>query len=92
MTAVVIQSRATANLYTYTPYQPNAASLAAYPGEGDACSSYGNRNFFSTFTDYFGSTGGGGGGAGPNNGCGRGGGEDNSCGSEIGFDRSGLTA
>ncbi len=35
--------------------QPNAA----YPGEGDACSSYGNRNFFRLFTGYFGSTGGG---------------------------------
>jgi cell wall-associated NlpC family hydrolase len=58
-TPVTVQNRATATLYTYTPYQPNAASLAAYPGEGDACSSYGNRNFFRLFTDYFGSTGGG---------------------------------
>ena len=36
--------------------------------------------------------GGGGSGAGPNNGCGRGGGDYNSCGTEIGFDCSGLTA
>ena len=36
--------------------------------------------------------GGGGSGAGPNNGCARGGGELNSCGTEIGFDCSGLTA
>jgi len=36
--------------------------------------------------------GGGGSGAGPNNGCQRGGGDYNSCGSEIGFDCSGLTA
>jgi len=36
--------------------------------------------------------GGGGSGAGPNNGCARGGGDYNSCGSEIGFDCSGLTA
>lgn len=56
---VTIQNLATASLYTYTPYQPNAASLAAYPGEGDACSSYGNRNFFFMFRDWFGSTGGG---------------------------------
>jgi cell wall-associated NlpC family hydrolase len=56
---VTVQNRATATLYTYTPYQPNAASLAAYPGEGDACSSYGNRNFFRMFTEYFGGTGGG---------------------------------
>ena len=56
---VTVQNRATATLYTYTPYQPNAASLAAYPGEGDACSSYGNRNFFRLFHEYFGTTGGG---------------------------------
>ena len=56
---VTVQSTATAILYTYTPYQPNAASLAAYPGEGDACSSYGNRNAFRLFQKWFGSTGGG---------------------------------
>jgi cell wall-associated NlpC family hydrolase len=56
---VLVQNTATATLYTYTPYQPNPASLAAYPGTGDACSSYGNRNFYRMFTDYFGSTGGG---------------------------------
>jgi cell wall-associated NlpC family hydrolase len=157
---VLVENRATATLYTYTPYQPNAASLAAYPGEGDRCSSYGNRNFFRMWQGYdFGPTGGGqatagatanpaggvavqvngpmitipsspavaaavagktiqaptagvakglaagfaalgmpyvwgggGDGAGPNNGCARGGGDNNSCGSEIGFDCSGLTA
>ena len=46
-------------LYDYTPYQPNSASLAAYPGVGDACSSYGNRNFFFLFQKWFGETGGG---------------------------------
>ena len=50
---------ATAILYTYTPYQPNQASLDAFPGTGDKCSSYGNRNFFKYFNQYFGSTGGG---------------------------------
>ena len=149
---VTIANQATASLYIYTPYQPNQASLAAYPGVGDACSSYGNRNFFYLFRKYFGSTGGGtattsisgvlatgtavkipanqfvsaalggqtitaptaavaaglaagfsalglpyvwgggGSGAGPNNGCARGGGEYNSCGATIGFDCSGLTA
>ncbi len=147
---VTITNQATASLYNYTPYQPNAASLAAYPGTGDACSTYGNRNFFRMFQTYFGSTGGGkpvsvtvatngpdvtipnnqyvnaavagrtiqapnaavaqglaagfsalgmpyvwgggGSGAGPNNGCTRGGGDYNSCGTEIGFDCSGLTA
>lgn len=56
---VHIKNVATASLYTYTPYQPNAASLAAYPGTGDTCSSYGNRNFFFLFNSWFGPTGGG---------------------------------
>ena len=147
---VTIENTATASLYNYTPYQPNSASLAGYPGRGDACSSYGNRNFFFLFHRYFsagagaavfggasvattasvvipqnrfvdpaiaGRTvpvagvavarglqagldalgtpyvwGGGGSGAGPDNGCRRGGGQYNSCGTEIGFDCSGLTA
>ena len=53
---VYIENQATANLYYYTPYQPNAAAIRAYSGEGDNCSSYGNRNFFRYFTDWFGST------------------------------------
>ena len=56
---VTIHNQATASLYDYTPYQPNAASLATYPGEGDGCSSYGNRNFYYLFTKYFGATGNG---------------------------------
>ncbi len=55
-TPVFIQNQATASLYNYTPYQPNAAALAAGYGTGDACSSYGNRNFYAYFTDWFGST------------------------------------
>ncbi|MCL2454422.1 MAG: hypothetical protein FWD18_03860, partial [Micrococcales bacterium] len=51
---VRIQNQSTANLYNYTPYQPNAASLAAGSGTGDACSSYGNRNFYRFYTDWFG--------------------------------------
>jgi cell wall-associated NlpC family hydrolase len=148
---VTIANTATASLYNYTPYQPNAASLASYPGTGDACSSYGNRNFFFLFHRYFGGGpalggidslsfggqpttvavprnrfvdpaiagraltvptavlanglragfdmlgtpyvwGGGGSGAGPDNGCRRGGSRYNSCGHEVGFDCSGLTA
>lgn len=54
--AVNIQSRATGALYTYTPYQPNAAALNAGYGIGDGCSAYGNRNFYLYFTDWFGST------------------------------------
>jgi putative cell wall-binding protein len=53
---VYVQNQATANLYYYTPYQPNAAALAAGSGEGDACSAYGNRNFYRYFIDWFGST------------------------------------
>ncbi len=152
---VTIANTATASLYNYTPYQPNAAALAGYPGTGNSCSAYGNRNFFRMFGSYFGigaagtnvdalagpggtsvavsgvavtipnnrfvvealrgktiqapnaavagglAAGfaqlglpyvwGGGGGAGPDNGCGRGGGSKNSCGSDTGFDCSGLT-
>lgn len=54
---VTIRNKATAALYNYTPYQPNAAALAAYPGVGDACSTYGNRNFFFLFAHYFGNAG-----------------------------------
>ena len=54
--AVLIQNQATASLYNYTPYQPNAAAIAAGYGTGDSCSSYGNRNFWNYFTDWFGST------------------------------------
>lgn len=53
---VQIANQATANLYNYTPYQPNAAALANLAGTGDACSSYGNRNFWRFFTDWFGPT------------------------------------
>lgn len=55
-TNVFIENRATSALYRYTPYQPNAAALAAGYGTGDACSSYGSRNFYGLFTDWFGST------------------------------------
>jgi len=53
---VYIANKATAALYNYTPYQPNAAALAAGWGTGDGCSSYGNRNFYNYFTTWFGST------------------------------------
>jgi hypothetical protein len=53
---VLIQNRATAALYYYTPYQPNQAALANLYGSGDSCSSYGNRNFWRMYTDWFGST------------------------------------
>ncbi|MEP7762932.1 hypothetical protein [Sanguibacter sp. 25GB23B1] len=50
---VYIANQATAGLYNYTPYQPNGAALAAGYGSGDGCSSYGNRNFYSYFQDWF---------------------------------------
>lgn len=53
---VNIKSSATAALYTYTPYQPNAAALANLYGTGDGCSAYGNRNFWRIYSDWFGST------------------------------------
>jgi len=52
--AVYIQNQATASLYNYTPYQPNKAALTNLYGSGDSCSSYGNRNFWAYFTDWFG--------------------------------------
>lgn len=52
---VLITNKATALLYIYTPYQPNDAALAAGVGEGDSCSSYGNRNFAIIYQGWFGS-------------------------------------
>ena len=54
-----LSNYATTALYNYTPYQPNAAALNAGYGLGDGCSSYGNRNFYNYYTDWFGSTQGG---------------------------------
>lgn len=52
---VTIRNKATASLYYYTPYQPNASALSNLYGTGDTCASYGNRNFWRLFTDWFGS-------------------------------------
>lgn len=54
--AVYIANAATAGLYNYTPYQPNQAALTNLYGSGDSCSSYGNRNFWRLFNDWFGTT------------------------------------
>ncbi|ANF32872.1 hypothetical protein A0130_15465 [Leifsonia xyli] len=53
---VAVQNEATRALYIYTPYTPNAASLASYPGEGDDCSAYGIRNFWMLFNAWYGSS------------------------------------
>jgi putative cell wall-binding protein len=51
---VTVSNKATQALYIYTPYQPNAAALANPYGEGDGCSAYGNRNFFTIYSGWFG--------------------------------------
>ncbi|WP_081473277.1 cell wall-binding repeat-containing protein [Leucobacter chromiiresistens] len=51
---VYISNWATAALYIYTPYRPNQAALNAGWGTGDACSSYGNRNFYNFYKSWFG--------------------------------------
>lgn len=53
---VFIENQATAGLYIYTPYRPNQAALNNLYGTGDGCSSYGNRNFWRMFSDWFGTT------------------------------------
>ena len=53
--SVYIENQATHALYMYTPYTPNPAALGAGYGLGDACSAYGNRNFYNYYVDWFGS-------------------------------------
>lgn len=55
-----LKSGATAKLYYYTPYVPNAAALKNIWGKGDGCSAYGNRNFWRWYWKWFGSPVGGG--------------------------------
>ena len=52
---VDIENAATAGLYNYTPYTPNASAMSNLYGTGDSCASYGNRNFWRYYTDWFGS-------------------------------------
>ncbi|MEO6941866.1 MAG: cell wall-binding repeat-containing protein [Terrimesophilobacter sp.] len=56
---VTIKNRATAALYNYTPYTPTDGALAAYPGPASGadatCGSYGNRNFWFYYYNWFGS-------------------------------------
>ncbi len=51
---ITIKNKATAALYYYTPYTPNKAALANITGTGDKCSSYGNRNFWRLWNQWFG--------------------------------------
>jgi len=48
---VVVRNKATAALYYYTPYQPNQAAINGSP---DTCSAFGNLNFFSIYSRWFG--------------------------------------
>ncbi len=50
----VVENYATAALYNYTPYRPNTAAINNLGGRGDACSSYGNRNFWVFYYSWFG--------------------------------------
>lgn len=52
---ITIKNLATAALYYYTPYQPDQAALANLYGAGGSCSSYGNRNFWVYYNQWFGS-------------------------------------
>ena len=52
---VYLENLATTSLYIYTPYTPNDEALRNYPGTA-TCGSYGNRNFFMYFSEWFGST------------------------------------
>jgi len=51
---VTVSNKATQALYIYTPYQPNAAALNNPYGTGDDCSAYGNRNFSTIYSGWFG--------------------------------------
>jgi hypothetical protein len=51
---VDIANQATASLYLYTPYQPDAFTRAHPSGPGRPCSAYGNLNFFRLYNAWFG--------------------------------------
>lgn len=55
-TGIYMETKSTAGIYNYDPFQPNGASLNNLYGTGDGCSSYGNRNFWRMFNDWFGTT------------------------------------
>lgn len=57
---IFIQNRATQALYNYTPYQPNDYALNGGSSSGyPQCGAFGNRNFYTYFRSWFGSTRGG---------------------------------
>lgn len=50
---VHMKNQATAGLYYYTPYTPNNPAMVNIMSTGDACSSYGNRNFWRIYNYWF---------------------------------------
>ena len=50
---VAIKNQATAGLYYYTPYTPNPPAVVNITSLGDACSAYGNRNFWRIHNLWF---------------------------------------
>lgn len=53
---VTLANRATAALYNYTPYTPTQTTLDAGSAAvaDDVCATYGNRNFFRLYSQWFG--------------------------------------
>jgi len=51
---VRVVNQATANLYNYTPYQPDRTTVAQPTGPGDSCSAFGNLNFSRLYNSWFG--------------------------------------
>jgi len=51
---VDIANQATADLYLYTPYQPDSYTRAHPTGPAGTCSAYGNLNFFRLYNTWFG--------------------------------------
>ncbi|CAD6002543.1 hypothetical protein [Agreia sp. COWG] len=49
---VTLMNIATAALYYYTPYQPNPATVAG--AKDDPCGAYGNLNFWTFYSEWFG--------------------------------------
>ena len=54
-TPITIKNQGTANLYNYTPYQPNDAALGNAEA-GDSCSAFGNLNFWLLYNRWFGAS------------------------------------
>ncbi|WP_168200336.1 DUF4214 domain-containing protein [Protaetiibacter larvae] len=56
---VLVKNMATHVLYIYTPYTPDNSAMENLYGTGNDCASYGNRNFWRNYYDWFGDPQGG---------------------------------